>query len=104
MVLAACRGDSAAAHGSFTQFTGQLFSYGVHGVQHLIKGDQLPDTGQSQFCCDHGISHPGGIAHLAGIFHQAAHRVAYQSKHIHKHSAGGVETLNGGSAKEFHRS
>ena len=66
----------AAAQGGLPQLDGDAPPHGVHGLQHLVEGDELFHPAEGQLGGDEGVGHPGGVAVLAGVLHQTAHRVA----------------------------
>ena len=94
------RGSSAAAQGGLPQFGRQVAAHGVHGIQHLIKGDQLVDAAEGHLCCHQGVGYTGSVAVLAGVFHQTAHRVTYQTQHVPQHGRGCIQTLLGGTPQQ----
>ena len=74
----------------------------VHDGQHLIEGNELADAAQREFGGHQSVGHTGGVSVLAGILHQAAHRVTHQAQHIHEHGGGGVQALLGAPAHKLH--
>ena len=48
-------GRRTAAKGGLPQLGGQAFAHSVHGVQHLVKGDQLPDAGKGHLRRNKGV-------------------------------------------------
>ena len=86
-------GGGTAAKGGLAQLGGQALAHGVHGLQHLVEGDQLADAAQGQFCCNEGVGHTGSVAVLAGVLHQPAYGVAHKAHQIFERHRHGVADL-----------
>ena len=74
----------------------------MHGLQHLVEGDELFHPAEGQLGGDESVGHPGGVAVLAGVLHQTAHRVAHQTQQVHQHGGARIHALLRHPAHKFH--